>query len=304
MNGRRPRRGRSAPAPRRRSPRSPPRPCPIALVLERDRRSAARWARRRSEKGGDAPAGRPPTATTTRRQVHAALRRARKSPPETGGISATSSPARAACQARCRRVDRIEKAVGLGPELERGPDVLDGRAAGRSTSRRPAPACSRKPANSLIVTQPMAYLLLDSPMCLFGQWRLHYKALFRGGREHEATHCNFARICSTRRRTTRLDLGWPGCVECSKGRREQGAVKPSGRAAQDPRGTAGSAWTTWSARPQRPTWFDWACRPGRARRCQRCHGCHGCYGRNRRPGPTGSRGARRPSVRVQRPQGN
>ena len=95
----------------------------VALVLEVVDRPAARVRARRADEGGD-PAGASSATCSTTASATIGSSVSTKAPPETGGIRATSSPsASARVLAGVLQVDRIEQALGLVAEAERGPDV-------------------------------------------------------------------------------------------------------------------------------------------------------------------------------------
>mgnify|MGYP003694541519 CR=1 FL=1 len=75
----------------------------------------------------------------------------RKSPPDTGGITATSSPSLERLGSiDVRSVARVEEPARLVAELERGPDVRrPSRPSASSSSTAPDPARSRSAANNL-----------------------------------------------------------------------------------------------------------------------------------------------------------
>ena len=74
-----------------------------------------------------APASSEATSETTR-SSDSGSSESRNAPPETGGISATSSPsASTAVPVRVRAVHRIEETRRLVAELERAPHVVDAR---------------------------------------------------------------------------------------------------------------------------------------------------------------------------------
>ena len=76
----------------------------------------------------------------------------RNAPPETGGISATSSPSdELALGLGVLTVDRVEQARRLLAEVERGPDV--GHPPDAFEPRCDQPARSRSPAKSRTVTR-------------------------------------------------------------------------------------------------------------------------------------------------------
>ena len=76
-----------------------------------------------------------------------------KSPPETGGMTATSSPAAESLGALdVRPVARVQEPGGLVAERELRPDVAHGGALVELELELPAPACSRSAANSLTCT--------------------------------------------------------------------------------------------------------------------------------------------------------
>ena len=66
------------------------------------------------------------SATTASSETGSSVRT--NAPPETGGISATTSPsASSVIGRRVLLVDRVEQALGLVAEVERGPHVGDAR---------------------------------------------------------------------------------------------------------------------------------------------------------------------------------
>ncbi len=144
---------RSAPRARRRAPPSPPRPC-----LRRPRTrggctvAAARAVARRADERRDR--ARPRRAHLgDAASTESGSSERRKSPPETGGMSATSSPSASASSARRYALLRAySRPARLGAEVERVPHLGERAPSASSSTRSRAPARSRTPAKSLTVT--------------------------------------------------------------------------------------------------------------------------------------------------------
>ena len=125
----------------------------VGLVLERDHVAPREWLRTVPGTSRSPPPV-PPNLAHRRRRAITGSAVSRNAPPETGGISATSSPsAELDLGGAVGAIDRVEEPGRLLAQVERGPDVLDAGTLASSSSREPKPARSRRPAKKRTVTR-------------------------------------------------------------------------------------------------------------------------------------------------------